>query len=251
MTEQVDEVLERLRALELRLPPRDGVAVFTTAYLAVTEEISGRLAGPCFGDPEAVAELDTVFAGRYLAAVDADLAGRRVPACWRPLFARRRDPGVHPLQFALAGMAAHIEHDLPLAVVETCRRRGLAPQALASDYDRVDGVLADAEATVREQLLPGPDLLDAADPLVHLAATWSVARARAAAWASVLALWAVHPLHPAYQALAATLDESAGAVAGLLLAPLRGGGTGGPPALPPAPAGGRQTQLECSGLPSA
>ncbi|WP_245687558.1 DUF5995 family protein [Streptacidiphilus griseoplanus] len=247
MTDEVDRVLRRLRELELRLPPRDGVAVFNAAYLAVTREIRGRLAGTCFADPAAVAELDAVFAARYLAAVDADLAGRRIPACWHPLFARRRDPGIHPLQFALAGMCAHIEHDLPLAVVETCRRRGLAPPALAADYRRVNGVLADAEATVREQLLPGPDPLDAADPLVHLAGTWGVARARDAAWASALALWSVRSLRPACQALEAALDGSVGTVSGLLLTPLRGGGT----TVPAAPAAARQTQLECSGLPSA
>ena len=43
-----------------------------------------------------------------------------MPTAWQPLFERRADPGIEPIQFALAGMNAHINHDLPLAVVATC-----------------------------------------------------------------------------------------------------------------------------------
>ncbi|MFF4648691.1 DUF5995 family protein [Streptomyces sp. NPDC001380] len=216
----MDGVVARLRELDALLPARDGVAVFNRVYLAVTEEVRDRLAGPCFGDPAAVAELDAVFAARYLAAVADDLAGRLPPACWRPLFALRAHPGLHPVQFALAGIAAHIGHDLPLAVVETCRRRGCSPQDVAADYDRVDGVLAGLEERVREMLLPGPDLLDATGPLAHLAGAWGVGRARDAAWAGARALWAVRALPPAYAALAAGLDEAVGRVGGRLLVPL-------------------------------
>ncbi|AXI80754.1 DUF5995 family protein [Peterkaempfera bronchialis] len=218
----LDGVVARLRELDGRLPPGDGVAVFNRMYLTVTEEIRDRLAGPCFGDPAAVAELDVVFAGRYLTAVDADLAGQRPTPCWRPLFSLRAHPHIHPVQFALAGMNAHIELDLPLAVVETCRRRSCPPEALAADYHRINEVLAALEARVREQLLPGPDPLDAADPLVHLAGSWSIERARDAAWASVLALWGLRRLRPAYRALAAALDDSVGMVGRYLLTPVGG-----------------------------
>jgi Family of unknown function (DUF5995) len=33
---------------------------------------------------------------------------------------RRAAAGIEPAQFALAGMNAHINHDLPLAMVSTC-----------------------------------------------------------------------------------------------------------------------------------
>ncbi|MFF1796891.1 DUF5995 family protein, partial [Kitasatospora sp. NPDC058263] len=115
-----------------------------------------------------MAELDVVFAGRYLLALDAEAAGRPVPACWRPLFALRAHRGVHPLQFALAGMNAHIQHDLPLAVLDACRRLGCGPERLAGDYHRVNDLLAGVETAVREQLMPGPDALERAEPLTHL-----------------------------------------------------------------------------------
>ena len=36
--------------------------------------------------------------------------------------------GIEPVQFALAGMNAHINHDLPLAVVSTCSALATAPE---------------------------------------------------------------------------------------------------------------------------
>ncbi|MFG3053148.1 DUF5995 family protein [Kitasatospora sp. NPDC048239] len=217
---RVDAVIGRLRAVGAGLPEEDGVAVFNAVYLTVTELVRRRLDEPCFADPAAMAELDAVFAGRYLLAVDAVGAGRRPPACWRPLFELRAHPGVHPVQFALAGMNAHIQHDLPLAVVETCDRLGCEPQALAGDYQRIGGLLAEVETAVRERLMPGPDVLELAEPLTHLLGAWTVDAARDAAWASALALRALHGVPLASRALTAALDGSVGLLGRALLTPL-------------------------------
>ncbi|MFG2848021.1 DUF5995 family protein [Kitasatospora sp. NPDC048296] len=216
----VEEVVGRLREIAAELPPADGVAVFNRAYLTVTEAVRDRLAGGYFADPAAMAELDVVFAGRYLLAVAADAAGQEPPACWRPLFTLRAHPGVHPLQFALAGMNAHIQHDLPLAVVDLCLRRGGEPTGVEADYHRINGVLAEVETAVREQLMPGPDLLEHAEPLTHLLGTWSVEAAREGAWAAVQALWELRRLPGAARAFAAELDGSVGLLGRALLIPL-------------------------------
>ena len=50
-----------------------------------------------------------------------------------------------PVQYAIAGMNSHIEHDLPIAVVDTCRARGLEPDDLHQDYEAVNDVLAQVE----------------------------------------------------------------------------------------------------------
>ncbi|MFF1789835.1 DUF5995 family protein [Kitasatospora sp. NPDC058243] len=216
----VEEVVGRLREIGAGLPPADGVAVFNRLYLTVTEAVRDRLGGSYFADPAAMAELDTVFAGRYLLAVAADAAGQEPPACWRPLFALRAHPGVHPLQFALAGMNAHIQHDLPLAVVDTCLRRGCEPAGLAADYHRINGLLAEVETAVREQLMPGPDVLERAEPLTHLLGVWSVEAAREGAWSAVQALWELRAVPAAARAFAAALDCSAGLLGHALLLPL-------------------------------
>ncbi|MFI5530355.1 DUF5995 family protein [Kitasatospora sp. NPDC051853] len=218
----VDQVIERMRQLRAALPEDDGVAVFNAMYLTVTELIGQRLTAGFFDDPVFMAELDARFAGRYLAAVETAAAGGRPAACWRPLFELRGHRGVHPLQFALAGMNAHIENDLPLSVVDTCRALGRGPERIERDYLRVNTLLAQVEDQVRDELLGGPDELDLADPLMHVIGVWSIDRARDAAWASTLALWELRGIPFVRGAFADTLSGSVGMVSRALLTPLNG-----------------------------
>lgn len=219
-TAPVGTVLARLRALDAELPGRDGVAVFNRVYLAVTEEVVRGLAAGEFTDPRAASALDVRFAERYLAAVDAVAAGHRPPACWRPLFQFRRHPGVRPLQFALAGVNAHIGHDLALAVVDTCRTLGCEPKALEGEFERVGDLLVALEERVREDLMPGPDLLQVADPLTHLLGSWSLERAREASWAAARALWALRHCADVAEELTERLDAAVGFAGRMLLTPL-------------------------------
>ncbi|MGW7192367.1 DUF5995 family protein, partial [Streptomyces sp. NPDC054838] len=137
----MEAVLARMRALDERLPAQDGVAVFNRVYLTVTETLQRRVRDGDFPAPRRAQALTVRFAERYLAAVEAD----RAPACWRPLLQYRRHPGVRPLQHALAGINAHIGHDLALAVVASCRHLGCEPVALEGDFDRVGDVLVSLE----------------------------------------------------------------------------------------------------------
>jgi hypothetical protein len=209
-----------MRGLDTELPRHDGVAVFNRVYLSVTEEVRRRLAAGEFADPYVAGELAVRFAGRYLAAVEDDVVGRRPPACWRPLLRMRRHRGVRPVQFAVAGINAHIGHDLALAVVDTCRATGRRPAALEGDFDMVGDVLTGIEERVREELMPGPDLLDAADPLTHLVGVWSLDRARDAAWAAARLLWALRRSPDAYEECVTRLDAGVGLVGRFLLTPL-------------------------------
>ncbi|MGF6941377.1 MULTISPECIES: DUF5995 family protein [Streptomyces] len=219
---ELAEVLARMRALAAALPAEDGVAVFNGVYLAVTEAVAGRIGDGTFQDPAAAGELDRCFARRYFAAVDAATAGLRPPACWRPLFQLRRHPGVHPLQFALAGINAHIGHDLALAVLDTCRVLECEPAALETDFERVGGVLTSLEERIRERLMPGPDVLDVADPLTHLIGSWSLDKARDGAWVAARALWSVRRLPDVTEELIERLDAGVGLVGRMLLTPLPG-----------------------------
>ncbi|MGR8011686.1 DUF5995 family protein [Streptomyces hypolithicus] len=216
----VDTVVARMRSYRCDWPASDGLAVFNRVYLTVTEEIGRRLDGGLFTDVRAATTLDVLFAQRYLAAVDAWSAGRRPPACWRPLFHCRRHPGVRPLQFALAGINAHIGHDLVLAVVDTCEALGCRPADLESDFDRVGDALVTLEERVREDLMPGPDLLQIADPLTHLLGAWSLERARDAAWSAARLLWGLRELPDLAEDFGERLDAGVGLVGRMLLTPL-------------------------------
>ncbi|MDX3313236.1 DUF5995 family protein [Streptomyces sp. NPDC054884] len=216
----LDDVLARMRALERALPVHDGVAVFNRVYLAVTEEVGRRIDRGRFPDPHAAITLDVRFAERYLDAVDPETGDRRPPACWRPLLQFRRHPGVRPLQFALAGINAHIGHDLALAVVDACRSLGCEPAELEDEFDRVGDVLVSLEERIREELMPGPDLLQIADPLTHLLGAWSLERARDATWTAARALWALRRLPDVAVEFTERLDTAVGFAGRMMLTPL-------------------------------
>lgn len=201
------------------LPPGDGVAVFGGVYRQVTDAVAQHLTlDGYFTSPPDVARLDALFADRFLAALGAPVP----PACWRPLLDLRRHPGIRPVQFALAGMNSHIEHDLPLSVVDSCRSLDCPPEALEADFHRINDLLAGVEDQVRESLLPLPAELDVTDPLLHLLGSWSIDAARDAAWASARMLWDLRDRPDTYAAAAGALDRCTGMTSRCLLTPLRG-----------------------------
>lgn len=219
-TTPLDAVVSRMRALDEDLPERDGVAVFNRVYLAVTEAVDRCVDAGRFADARAAITLDVRFAERYLAAVETVARGHRPPACWRPLFQFRRHPGVRPLQFALAGINAHIGHDLALAVVDTCRSLGCEPADVEDEFDRVGDLLVSLEERIREELMPGPDVLQIADPLTHLLGSWSLDRARDATWTAARALWALRGLPDVAEEFTERLDTAVGFAGRMLLTPL-------------------------------
>ncbi|MFB7325206.1 MULTISPECIES: DUF5995 family protein [unclassified Streptomyces] len=206
----VDALAATMRDLAAGLPERDGVAVFHRVYLAAAEA-AGRWPATT---------LDAPLAGRYLAAVDAAAEGRRPPACWRPVFQFRRHPGVRPAQFALAGIHAHIGHDLALAVVDACRAAQCEPAELEGEFDRLGDFLLLLEERVREDLTPGPELLRITDPLTHLLGSWDLERAREASWSAARALWALRRLPDVAEEFDRRLDAGIGFDCRMMLTPL-------------------------------
>jgi hypothetical protein len=196
----INDVIARMKAIEAALPASDGVACFNRMYLEVTEGVGGQVEQGSFDDPAWVSKLDVVFANRYFAAVDS-LSGpsSAQPAAWRPLLAARGNSGIEPIQFALAGMNVHINHDLPLAVVTTSTELTTSPTAGAhhQDYQKIDKLLDAAEQSVRESFEP-TDLRDAdrhVAAVTNLICNWSLNEARDIAWDTALALWAVRDHH--------------------------------------------------------
>ena len=228
LPETVAEVVARMEAIASPLPRGDGVACFTRLYLAVTQGVEAHLGGSAFEDPRFLTRLDVTFANLFFDAVDANArAPETTPRAWLPLFQARAQRGIAPLQFALAGMNAHINRDLPVALVSTCRELGLgleegSPQH--HDFETVNTLLASTEAKVKQQYVTG--WLRRLDRLVHrfdriddVVAMWDVGRARDAAWTNGEALWAIRADAALSQAYLDTLDRMVGFAGRGLLVP--------------------------------
>ena len=168
-----------------RPPLPDGVACFNGMYLQVTEAVRDEL--PAFESPAFVERLDVLFAEFYFQAYEAAAARAWVSKAWAPLFDRRDERGILALQFAIAGMNAHINNDLAHALVLTWRELDLEPERDSPefrDYLKVNAILEAVEADIKGPL--ADDLIATVDTLLgttdDFLALWSIRRAREEAW---------------------------------------------------------------------
>jgi hypothetical protein len=221
---RIDDVVAVMTDIDGALAPADGVSCFNKLYLAVTVNVRAGDAQATFADPRFLAALDVTFANLYFASLRALEAGSDdVPRAWLPLFRARGSKTIAPIQFALAGMNAHINRDLPKALVDTFAALGLSPSdhgAAHSDFERVNTLLAATERQVKDGYLdPLAQKLDAKFRGVDdVVAIWGVGAARDAAWTNGCALWHLRGVPALAQAFLRALDRSVGFAAhGLLV----------------------------------
>jgi hypothetical protein len=216
-------------AIDTALPPGDGIRYFNALYLEVTREVAAALREGRLEDPPFLEHLAVLFGNAYFRALDDSAqAPASVSRAWAPLIAARFDRRVAPVQFALAGMNAHINYDLPIGVRDTCGAFDVAPREDTPqhrDYVRLNTILADVQERVKGWLATGLlGILDRAlGRLDDVVASFSVARARDAAWVHGKALWHVRQEQELTSAYLVTLERMVGfAGQGLLVPTLLG-----------------------------
>jgi hypothetical protein len=224
---RIADVLALMRALEDALPPEDGVAWLLRLYRPVTEDVEVAAAAQgAFGDPRCLRWLDVVFANLFFRALrDWGRAPATVPRSWAPFFAARNHPRIAPIQFALAGMNAHINRDLPFALVETWAALELEPDRGGPqyrDFTLVNELLEATEARVKAEFATGAlghveRSLGNVDDAV---AIWKVSKARETAWANAETLWALRGVPAVRAEFATALDRLVGLAGRGLLRPL-------------------------------
>ena len=186
----IDDVIATMRAIDALLPDADGLKWFNLLYLRVTEGVKNHPPDGGWQDPAWLERLDVVFAGLYFDAIRDPRRSR----AWRPLFQARTRRDIARIQFAFAGMNAHINHDLAVAVVRTGEERGVVPRRGTPqhrDFERVNTLLEAVEEDVKEFLLQGVlrELDGSLGRLDDVLAMWKVRKARETAWANAEVLW--------------------------------------------------------------
>ena len=160
----------------------------------MTQAVETRVSSGGFTDPAWLAQLDVQFANLYFSALKSWLSGQTTPSCWQILFECRNQASLARIQFALAGINAHINHDLAEAIVATCQLTGTTPDHGGTNYNdytalnsTLDGLIEMAKVTLKVDLLGGP--LPAISQLEDTIAAWNVSAARESAWQSAEHLW--------------------------------------------------------------
>jgi hypothetical protein len=129
-----------------RLPARlDHQRVFLSTYQRTTQAVGQALARGSFEDLDWVERWDVAFAELYLTALDNELAGGgQVPRPWRLAFAAPAD--LPPLRHVLLGINAHVNYDLPQALLAVITDADFADPLVIDrrrrDHERIDKVLS-------------------------------------------------------------------------------------------------------------
>ncbi len=190
----VADVLATMQSIDALTIDGDGLKWFNWLYMQVTQQVETQVSSQGLASSTFLAELDVQFAQLYFNALKSFLSNDPLPECWRILFERRNQTALARIQCALAGINAHINHDLPEAIVTTCQMQGFAPKHGATAYasytslnTTLDGLIEEAKQALHVRLLG--DVLPAAAHLEDTLAAWSVSAARESAWNNAELLW--------------------------------------------------------------
>ena len=219
------QAVERMVAIECALPSGDGVGYFNRLYLEVTRAVIARRDRGEFEHPEFLEQLAVRFSNAYFRALeDFERDPASASRAWVPLLEARARKRVAPIQFALAGMNAHINYDLPIGVVRTSESFAVAPRdgsAEHHDYLHLNAILGETQEQVKVWLAPGLlGVLDRAlGDLDDVVASFSVMRARDAAWVHAKALWQLRDERELTKTYLETLERTVGFAGRGLLRP--------------------------------
>jgi hypothetical protein len=223
----IEELIGRMAAmLEPLQAAGDQRRYFHATYQRTTAAVAAELERGGFIDPDWVERWDVVFADLYLDALAKALAGRRPPRPWDIAFSA---PASLPaLRHVLLGMNAHINYDLPQALVAVITDEEFDdPVVMArreADHQAIDQVLAVRVAAEDDELtsISGPgSLLDRLlRPFNRLGTQRFLREAREKVWANAIALSRARREGPeAYLAVLTRLEELSAAKVTALQAP--------------------------------
>lgn len=212
--------------LETLTPAEETRREFLATYQRTTGAVARAIDRGLFEDPAWVEEWDVVFADLYLAAFDAERAGGEgVPRPWRLAFDAPAD--LQPLRQVLLGINAHINYDLPQALLAVISVEQFTDEALLDsrrrDHERIDGVLSDRVAAEDVELAThsARTLLDRAlRPLNQRASKRFLRESRRKVWHNTVELHQARVVSPeAYAVRLAELELLSAAKIADLLAP--------------------------------
>ncbi len=163
----------------------DASGYFPALYSRVTRRIGASIEDGAFQDGPGLDRFATRFASHYVAVHDRV----RGPQCWQASWNAAADPRLLIVQHLLLGINAHVNYDLPRAVVEVADERGDL-LSIRHDFDAVNDVLAATYVDVVKDL-------DRVSRWVNSAArlggghafNFSLAMARARAWQAATAMY--------------------------------------------------------------
>lgn len=163
----IDALIERMtELLEPMEAANDPKRIFHATYLRTTIAVAEEIKRPGgFADPQWTERWDVAFADLYLEALEQLQAGDQPSRPWAIAFGARR--GLPVLNSLLLGMNAHINYDLPQALLAVITDEEFDDAELVArreaDHKTIDDILASRVSAEGDELtsIHGPgSLLD-------------------------------------------------------------------------------------------
>jgi hypothetical protein len=156
----IDQVLQELDVIIAgAITGSSRLGFFAALYRQVTLRVKQGIAAGMFDDGPRMAQLDVVFANRYLSALAAWQASGCPSQCWLLAFQDAARDDLIILQHLLLGINAHINLDLGVAAATVCP--GPALPGLHADFDRINAILGALTDQVKQ-------VLARFSPMIHL-----------------------------------------------------------------------------------
>ena len=193
----IDELIARMKRGLVALAPDDARRFFHGTYMRTTEAVATEIERGGFGDGQWVEQWDVAFASLYLDAFDQFSAGEATSGPWRVAFAATRGERLPPLRHVLLGINAHVNFDLPQALLLMIDDASFDDAELmarrAADHEHIDQVLAsrlvDEDELLREVEQRGDrGLLDRIQLLGRLGTKRFLTEARRKVWRNAVEL---------------------------------------------------------------
>jgi hypothetical protein len=223
----IEELIGRMEALLQSLQAAgDQRRYFHATYQRTTVAVAEGLRSGGFLDAGWVEKWDVAFAGLYLDALQDALAGRRASRPWEVAFSA--PAGLPPLRHVLLGMNAHINYDLPQALLAVITDDDFADPALLArreaDHRAIDDILTSRVSAEGDELAaisgPGSSLDRLIRPLSQLGTRRFLRESREKVWANAVVLSQARRQGPhAYASALSQLEELSAAKVTALQAP--------------------------------
>jgi len=224
----IDALIERMQELlEPMEAANDPKRIFHSTYLRTTIAVGEEIKRPGgFADPQWTERWDVAFADLYLEALEQVQAGEQPSRPWAIAFGAR--PGLPVLNGLLLGMNAHINYDLPQALLAVITDEEFDDAELIArreaDHKAIDDILA-SRVSAEDNELTGIDgqeslLNRVLRPFNQSGTKRFLREARQKVWANAIALSQARRAGAgAYAARLAELEELSAAKVTELQAP--------------------------------
>jgi hypothetical protein len=187
----IAEVIDHLdQIINWSLVHQSRIGYFAVLYRSMTIAVQQGILSDAFEDGERMAQLDVIFANRYLQAWEAYTNKQPCTTAWCAAFDACENNDLIVLQHLILGINTHINLDLAIAAAELCPEDKI--HALKRDFDHINNVIADLTQHVQEALtkiwFPLYFLGKISRGRETAVLNFSINTARRVSWANALAL---------------------------------------------------------------